>query len=243
MLQGHDDEKFISTSYMCHFESQFMPYFYYVLWGDPRNTDATRMLYAKRLPFPFNFVYPHRYIKQTSELLKIVSNFSIDDKLEHHSTAEMILNAKKYVNMLAERFEKKRWFFGGPKPDELDGTIFAALSILLNLPLPNNDLKAHITACPNVMNYIDRLRKKYMNDTRSGDEHEAAPTILNRVQGVFINKSEGTLSNTVIKVLFGILTISTMTMFAISHGILEIVTDDDDDDITHYGDSEHFGEE
>lgn len=230
---------------MCHFESQFMPYFYYVLWGDPRNSDTTRMLYAKRLPFPFNFVYPHRYIKQTSELLKIVSNFSIDDKLEHHSTADMILNAKKYINMLAERFEKKRWFFGGHKPDELDATIYAALSILLNLQLPNNDLKSHITECPNVMNYIDRIRKKYMGDIRSGDDQsELTHTVFNRVQGIFINKEKGTLSNTVIKVMFGILTISTMTLFAISHGLLEIVTyDDDEDDITHYGDSEQFSEE
>lgn len=233
---------------MCHFESQFLPYFQYVLWGDPQNTDTTRMLYAKRLPFPFNFVYPHRYIKQTSELLKIVANFSIDDKLEHHSTADMILNAKKYINMLAERFEKKRWFFGGPKPDELDATIYSALSILLNLPLPNNDLKAHITACPNLTNYIDRLRKRYMDDLRSnssdGDQNESTNTIFNRVQGVFINKEEGTLSNTMIKVLFGVLTISTLTVFAISHGILEIVTyDDDDDDITHYGDSEGFNDE
>lgn len=221
-----------------------MPYFYYVLWGDPQNTDTTRMLYAKRLPFPFNFVYPHRYIKQTSELLKIVSNFSIDDKVEHHSTAEMILNAKKYVNMLAERFEKKRWFFGGPKPDELDATIYAALSVLLHLPLPNNDLKAHISACPHLMTYLDRLRKKYLDDIRSDDQIEPTNTIFNRVQGVFVNKAEGTLSNTMIKVLFGLLTVGTMTLFAISHGILEIVTDDDDDDdITLYGDSEHFGEE
>lgn len=230
---------------MCHFESQFLPYFYYVLFGDPRNADTTRTLYAKRLPFPFNFVYPHRYIKQTSELLKIIGNFSIDDKLEHHSTADMILNAKKYINMLAERFEKKRWFFGGPKPDELDATIYAALSILLNLQLPHNDLKSHITECPNVMNFIERIRKKYLNDFRTSEQSEPTHTIFNRVQGVFINKEKGTLSNTMIKILFGFITISTMTVFAISHGILEIVTDDDDDGIgiTQYDDSEQFSEE
>lgn len=234
---------------MCHFETQFMPYFHYVLWGDPRNTDTTRMLYAKRLSFPFNFVYPHRYIKQTSEYLKIVANFSIDDKLEHHSTADMILNAKKYINMLAARFEKKRWFFGGQKPDELDASIYAGLSILLNLKLPNNDLKSHITECPNVINYIERMRKKFMDDiTRPSDQSESTHTVFNHVQEIFINKEEGTLSNTMIKVLFGIATVSTMVLFAISHGILEIVTYDDDDDITRYNDTdtdtdEHFSEE
>lgn len=223
---------------MCHFESQFLPYFHYVLWGDPRNSDATRTLYAKKLPFPFNFIYPQRYIKQTSELLKIVSNFSIEDKLDHHSTADMILNAKKYINMLAERLEKKRWFFGGQKPDEIDATIYAALSILLNLQLPTNDLKSHITECPPAMNYIDRIRKKYLNDFQTAEQIEPNqnPTVFNRVQGIFINKEKGTLSNTMVKVLFGILTVSSMAFFAISHGILEIVTYDDDDDSEHFSD-------
>lgn len=225
---------------MCHFESQFLPYFYYVLWGDPRNSDATRTLYAKRLPFPFNFIYPHRYIKQASEYLKIVANFSIDDKLEHHNTAEMILNAKKYINMLAERLEKKRWFFGKQKPDELDATVYAALSILQNLQLPHNDLKSHINECPQVISYIERIRKRYLADFRTGDQIEPIQnhTAFDRVRGIFINKEKGTLSNTMVKVLFGILTITTMTMFAISHGLLEIVYYDDDDD-----DSDHFSNE
>lgn len=227
-----------------------MPYFYYVLFGDPRNIDTTRALYAKRLPFPCNFIYPHRYTKHTSDYLKIVGNFSIDDKLEHHNTADMILNAKRYINMLAERFEKKRWFFGGPKPDECDATIYAALSILLHLQLPHNDLKSHITECPKVMSYIDRVSKKYLDNFRTADQSETAPTttntIFNHVHGIFINKDKGTLSNTMVKILFGILTISTMTVFAISHGILEVATDDDDDDgigTMQFDDTENFSEE
>lgn len=230
---------------MCQFESQFLPYFHYVLWGDPTNAEATRMMYCKKVSFPFNFVYPHKYIKKASEFLKTVSNFSIDDKLEHHNTVDMILNAKKYVNMLAERIEKKRWFFGGPKPDEFDATIYAALSILINLQLPNNDLRAHINECPNLVNYVERIRKKYLTDIRVG-EIEPTQTVFNRVQRVFVNKEKGTLSNGLVKVMFGILTISSMIFFAISHGILEIVTDDDDhDSMQYYGDdnSEQFDDD
>lgn len=231
---------------MSHFESQFLPYFRYVLFGNPNNADTTRILYAKRTPFPFNFVYPQKYIKQTSEFLKIVANFSIEDKLLHHNTADIILNAKKYINMLSERIEKKRWFFGGPKPDEFDANIYAAISLLLNLQLPTNDLKSHITECPNLINYIDRIRKKFLLDIRVG-EIEQNPAIFSRVQNVFINKEKGTLSNGVIKVMFGLLTVSAMVFFAISHGILEIVTDDDGiENAQYYGDdddSEHFGDE
>lgn len=246
-LQGFGSEDFVSASHLSYFESQFLPYFRYVLFGDPNNADITRMLYAKRTPFPFNFVYPQRYIKQTSEFIKIVANFSIEDKLVNHSTADIILNAKKYINMLAERIEKKRWFFGGQKPDEYDATVYAAVSILLNIQLPTNDLKSHITECPNLVQYIDRIRKKYLLDIRVG-ESESNSVILSRVQNVFINKEKGTLSNTVVKIMFGLLTVSAMAFFAISHGILEIVTDDDDIDATHYydgddDDSEPFSDE
>lgn len=157
----------------------------------------------------------------------------------------MILNAKKYVNMLAERIENKRWFLGGSKPDELDATIYAALSILTNLQLPKNDLKSHIMECPNLVNYIDRIRKKYMTDIRVGDI-EPSHTVFDRVQRVFINKEKGTISNGVVKVMFGLLTVGTMVLFAISHGILEIVTDENDLEAAQYyddDDSEQFSED
>lgn len=210
-----------------------MPYFNYVLWGDPKNAESTRITYCKKVPFPFNFVYPHKYIQHASEFLKIAANFSIDDKLEHHNTAEMILNAKKYVNMLAERIEKKRWFFGGQKPDEFDATIYAGLSILLHFQLPTNDLRSHINECPHLVNYVERIRKKYLSDIRVA-EIEPSPTVFSRVQRVFVNKEKGTLSNGVIKVMFGILTVGSMVFFAVSHGILEIVTEDDDIDALQY---------
>lgn len=223
-----------------------MPYFKYVLWGDPRNVDTTRILYAKQLAFPLNFIYPQKYIKHTSDLLKVIANFAIEDKLDHHHTTEIILNAKKYVNMLAERIEKKRWFFGGQKPDEFDATIYAAISILLHLKLPNNDLKSHIIECPNLLAYIDRIRKKFLLDVRV-TETVSTHTIFNRVQSIFINKEKGTISNGVIKVMFGILTVSTMVFFAVNHGILEIVTDDDEiPNVQYYDDdngTEHFDDE
>lgn len=213
-----------------------MPYFTYVLWGDPSNADVTRKLYAERLPFPFNFVYPSKYIERASDFLNTVSNFLIEDKLTNHKTAEITLNAKKYINMLAERIEKNRWFFDGQKPDEFDATIFAAISILLNLQIPNNNLKSHITECPNLTSYIDRVRKKYLLDLQVEQIESNAPA-FSRIQRIFMNKEKGTLTNGVIKVMFGLLTVSTMVLYAISHGILEIVTEDNDS-AQYYGDDD-----
>lgn len=223
-----------------------MPYFTYVLWGDPQNADITRTLYAKRISFPFNFIYPQKYIQRASELIKITANFSIEDKLYNHETADIILNAKKYINMLSERIEKKRWFFGGQKPDEFDATIYAALSILLHIQLPNNDLKSYINECPNLINFVNRIHKKYLTDIQVEVNEPVQST--SPIRNIFINKDKGTLSNGVIKAMFGLLTISTMVFFAISHGILEIVMDEDDiGNVQYYDDnddddSEHFND-
>lgn len=191
--------------------------------------DVVHQLYAKRIGFPYNFVYPQRYIKQTNELLQIVSGFSIEDNIQNHNTAELILNAKSFVNSLNERFQKRLWFLRGEKPCEVDAAIYGALSLLLYLPLQNNDLRAHINECPYVVKYIDRIRIKYLSDIKSPERDSSSPTIITRVQKLFINKEKGTLSNGVVKVIFGLLTISSMTIFAISQGILEIAIDDNDD--------------
>lgn len=202
------------------------------MWGDPVNVDDVRSLYAKRIRFPYNFIYPQKYIKQTKQQLQIVANFSIDDKIQNHNTAELILNAKLFVNSLNERFEKRSWFLGGRMPSEVDATIYAALSLLLYFPLKNNDLRSHINECPYVVKYIDRIRVKYLLDIKL-PERDFSPlpiTVATRVQNWFINKDKGTLSNGIVKVMFGLVTISSLAVFAISHGILEIVIDDYDND-------------
>lgn len=202
------------------------------------NVDAVRSLYAKRIGFPYNFIYPQKYTKQTQELLQIVAGFSIDDKIQNHNTAELILNAKSIVNSLNERFEKRSWFLGGRKPNEVDAAIYAALSILLYFPLQNNDLRAHINECPYVVKYIDRIRIKYLSDISSPSQDASSPTIPTRIQKFFINKEKGTLSNGVVTLIFGLFSVGCFMAYAISNGILDIVTDDDDREtfVTDYDD-------
>lgn len=232
---------------MCHIESQLIPYLKYILWGEPNNLDATRTIYAKRIKFPFNFVYPQKYINQTLAFIKEMANFSIEDKLEHHNTTELIFNAKKFVNMLAERIENKIWFFGGRQPNEIDATIFSALAILLNYQLQNNELKAHINAYPTVVNYVDRIRIKYLADLNIV-ESRPNRNLLNRFQRIFINKDKGTISNAAIKLIFGAVTIGSMIIFAVSHGMVEIVLSDNqsNSDSPYYADDdedEHFSDD
>lgn len=58
----------------------------YYLWGDPHNTEITRLLYAKRTPIPSNLYYPSTYIQTTKQLMKTLEIFSIYNNLDNHQT-------------------------------------------------------------------------------------------------------------------------------------------------------------
>lgn len=75
-------------------------------WGDPQNLEETRMvssypefnlrtipyfklfqLYSKRIPFPFNFYYPRKYVRKVNELTQVLASFNIDDPIDTHDIA------------------------------------------------------------------------------------------------------------------------------------------------------------
>lgn len=79
----------MSDAYVCMLIQNLDPCLQYYLWGDPQNLDITRSLYAQRMRFPLNFIFPQKYIKRTESLIQIEANFSIDDKLEDHNVADV----------------------------------------------------------------------------------------------------------------------------------------------------------
>lgn len=228
--QGYGKSSYLHSSHICELESKLLPYLKYAQWGDPIDAETTRMTYAKHLPCPFNFIYPPRYKEQALKFLQEVANFSIDDKVQYHNTTDLIFNAKKMINTLAERIDTKLWFFDNSEPNEVDANIYAMLAILLNAQLSSNDIKNHIGANANLLKYIERIRSKYLSDICAKDivATNEKTSLFGRVKNVFVNKEEGTVSNTTIKIIFTALTLGSMIVFAISHGIVEIAFTDDD---------------
>lgn len=228
--QGFGKFDYLHSSYISELESKLVPYLKYALWGDPNDAETTRMTYAKRLRCPFNFIYPPRYREQTLKYLQEVVNFSIDDKVQFHHTTDLIFNAKKMINMLAERLDTKLWFFNNGGPTEVDANIYAILTTFLNAQLSSNDIKNHIGANANLLKYIERIRSKYLSDICAKETVATNDKVnlFGRVKNVFVNKDEGTISNTTIKIIFATLALGSMIVFAISHGIVEIALTDDD---------------
>lgn len=238
-----DLDEYRNDSYICYMNEHLGPYCEYVLWGDPANVDATRTLYAKRTPFPFNFSHPQRYMKRADELLQIYGAFSIADKLENHQTADLVIKAKIFVNLLSERLENSEWFFGGKNPTQFDAAIYAQLAIMYNMQLQNNDLKSHINECPSLVKFLKTVRNKYLADIKVNAVDQR--TITSRVKRAFVDRESGTMSNGTIKVIAGVVAVSAMVTFALTHGILEIGTDDDDaaGAYSSYDDDDEYGDE
>lgn len=80
-----------SYAYMQYLQNNLHDCLQYYLWGDPQQSENTRMMYAKRTPLFFNFYYPSRYIKRTENLLKLTQGFSIEDKIENHNVENVIV--------------------------------------------------------------------------------------------------------------------------------------------------------
>lgn len=238
-------DEYRSESYICYLNEQLAPYCEYVLWGDPNNVDATRTLYAKRTPFPYYFTHPQKYMKRAKDFLQIYGAFDIDDKLEHHHTAELVIKAKIFVNKLSERLSEREWFFGGKHPTQFDAAIYAMLAIMYNMQLQSNDLKSHINECPSLVKFMKVVRSKYLADIKVNALDEK--TIVSRVKNVFVDTETGSLSKGTVKVIAGVVAVSSMAIFALTHGILEIEVgyDDSSQDGTYssYDDEDEYGDE
>lgn len=77
------------NGYMQYVQENLHPYFMYMLWGDPKNVDTTRTVYAKRIPIPFNFYCPRKYVLRTNDITQSLVGFSLEDSIEFHDVAEV----------------------------------------------------------------------------------------------------------------------------------------------------------
>lgn len=184
-------------------------------------------------------------MKRAEDFLQIYGAFNINDKLEHHHTADLVIKAKIFVNKLSERLTEREWFFGGKNPTQFDAAIYARLAIMFNMQLQNNDLKSHITECPSLVKYMKVVRSKYLADIKVNAIVEKS--IVGRVKNVFVDSETGSLSKGTVKVIAGVVAVSSMVIFALTHGILEIEVGYNDSSLdgtySSYDDEDDYGDE
>ncbi|XP_055641632.1 metaxin-1 homolog [Toxorhynchites rutilus septentrionalis] len=150
----------VINGYIQYVLENLHPFFMYTLWGDPQNLDTTRTLYAKRIPIPFNFYCPRKYVLKTNELTQTLAGFGLEDSVELHDVKDLIQNAKKCINWVASKLGESRFFFGDT-PSEIDAVLYGYFSVILKLTLPNNVLQNHLKQCEKLVSFTERITTIY----------------------------------------------------------------------------------
>lgn len=120
--------------------------------------------------------------------------------------------------MVAEKLGDGNWMFND-KPSEIDCTLYAYFAILQHIGLKNNALRTHIDECPNLVKYTKQIRLKYLKDIVIETEKSSW---LDRVKYLFVNREDGSLSSTTVKVFAGVFAVGAMVLFSVANGMLEV---------------------
>lgn len=208
---------------LAYIRQNLYPYFMYELFGNPQNVDETRALYATRTPFPFNFFYPSKYVRKAEETCQTVANFSLEDPITQHETAEMEAKAKKCLNWFSEKLSNHEFFLNGTQ-SEVDATVYAYLAIILRYQLPNSQLQAHAKQCENLVRYVNNLTKKYFTDEEVYESDKVKRQNERNEQKVFTGQEEDGTPAEIRKryILSGIVASAAMIAFGYFHGIFSV---------------------
>jgi metaxin len=189
LQKGKNYSLISSPAQLSYLRENLYPFFMYQLFGNPQNIDETRTLYALRTPFPFNFYYPSRYVKKTNEVCQAVANFSLEDPIDMHDTAEMSRKAKNCLNWMSQKLGGNEFFLDGV-PSEVDATVYAYLAVILRYQLPNNQLQSHAAQCENLVRYVNSITKKLFKDTEVFESPKAKEKTAKQEQKVFTGNED-----------------------------------------------------
>lgn len=221
-LQNQPDGR--SDAYSQLLSDQLHPALQYQLWGEPAAADQTRLMYAKRTPFPFSFWYPQAYIRRTDRLMQALEQFRLDDKLTEHNTDAMLLRARQCLNLFEAKLAAAAPTTVLGAPSELDATLFAYLAVIQNVLPHNNVLRTHLNECKRLGQFVQSFRQRHF-----GADDAAMVAAAQRVDSTEEQRLNGTSttqdlddavqSKWVPQVLAGTIACIAMSLFAYRQGI------------------------
>lgn len=214
-----------APSQMAYLHENLYPFFMYNLFGNPQNTDEIRALYATRTPFPFNFYSPGKYFRKTDEICKQIGNFSTEDKIDQHNTAEMSFKAKKCLNWINEKLSKNE-FFVGNQPCEIDATIYAYVAIIIKYQLPNNQLKSHGDQNESLVKYVNKITTKYFHKDEIFESPKSKEKSSKQEQKIFTGQEDEDPPEIVRRryILSALFATTAMLSYAVLTGMFKVLT-------------------
>lgn len=145
------------VAYVNMLEEKLLPALQYIWWVDEKNyLSLTRPWYSKALPFPFNFYYPSKYLKEAQQMMEALHGMENKSDIENKVYNE----AEKCLTTLSVRLGESEFMFGS-HPTSLDAVLFSYLAPLLKAPFKNPILQNHLKACTNLYKFVSRISQRY----------------------------------------------------------------------------------
>ncbi|CAB07391.1 Metaxin-1 homolog [Caenorhabditis elegans] len=143
-------EKAQLDAFSCYLHHNLYPAVMHTFWTDELNYNTvTQYWYASHLHFPYNLYYLEKRRKKALRLLA------------GKNDTEILKEAFMALNTLSTKLGDNK-FFCGNKPTSLDALVFGYLAPLLRVPLPNDRLQVQLSACPNLVRFVETVSSIYL---------------------------------------------------------------------------------
>ncbi|XP_012272254.1 metaxin-1 isoform X2 [Orussus abietinus] len=201
-------------------KDKLYPALQFIWWVDQKNcTEIIRPWYGKAIPFPLSLYYPGKFERQAKAMVEALYPLEDISGIEN----EVYSEAQKCLTLLSTRLGESHYFFGSA-PTSLDAIIYSYLAPLLQAPVPNAALQNHLKACGNLTQFVTRITQKYFPDdyTRYMKQkaEENAQKLRRDSDSEFPNKRRN-------QFLAGLCATLAMVSYALSTGIVQVPTKDD----------------
>ncbi|XP_027200534.2 metaxin-1 [Dermatophagoides pteronyssinus] len=227
----NDQHDFDFISHKCLFENRLEPCLLYFHWYDEENyNENIGRWYAKKAPFPTNFLLPRLLRKESVE--KLEKRFPIkileDDNRSKLIEKKVISDAISCLNSLSTKLENHQYLFGS-KPTKIDAYLYTYLTLLSQLPVKKEIIRAHIRSSPNLQQYLDRINQMEYLKQFSSISNGVSSSSSSTTDGIIDQDSYMKIKWT--DVMFsGAIAALFMIYYAFSIGIIATSYQDDDDD-------------
>ncbi|PAV77487.1 hypothetical protein WR25_02534 [Diploscapter pachys] len=218
-----------------YLQQHLQPALLYTLWVDDLNyTTVTSFWYNRRLHFPYNLYYLEKRRKKAKRCIS------------ERTETQIMKSGLQAINMLSAKLGDNKYMCGD-KPSSLDALVFGYLAPLLRLPLPNDRLQLHLSACPNLVRFVETVASIYLPlteeqlkeqkaDRKMWQARLANAEKIKEVERVAKEQAEAVPADDSSwrdTILFGLAALTLSAAFMIHSGMVQVVyVDEDDNPIT-----------
>ncbi|TKR92572.1 hypothetical protein L596_007200 [Steinernema carpocapsae] len=205
------------------------------MWLDKSNYGTvTHHWLSSKLPFPYNMFYMERRRRKAQNYIDALGR----------NESQILADAIQTINLLSAKLGDNKYFCGD-KPCSLDALIFGHLAPFLKLPMPTDRLTLHLSACPNLVRFVESIISIYLplseDDLRNYDRQMWLQRKMKTQKEIESKKthkeqkksdegeageSDCSVRDTIIFII-GALTIS--LVFAVHSGIVSVSVEDEEE--------------